>query len=304
MNPLIASYLTQLRAEGKSPATIEARYWFLTAVDADLTHGICDVLPEEIAAYMAYPHWSPWTRATYYGHLASFYAYAVIHDPRMGYNPMADMQRPAGSRGMPDPVIDAELEYAYAESDDWWRLVIGLAAYAGLRAGEICAIERRHVNAEWVRVEHGKGDKTRTIPTHPELWELVASRPEGHLIYGQKLHRPVDRHRLTLLAREHFDNLGLPHVHLHRLRAWFATKQIQLGHDITEVRESMGHASLSTTQIYVLVTGGQRRRAVNSLPSLAGGFPKSPSTGQADMIPTHRLEANVPSSAQRTEIAR
>ncbi len=302
MNDLIASHLTQLRAEGKSPDTILARYNVLTAADRKLPHGIDDVTPEEIVTYMANDKWSPNTRAIYWRHLAGFYRWGVAgDDPWLTGNPMAGMEPPRGTRGVPHPVTDAEWEYAYTNSNEWWQLVIALAGLIGLRAGEICALERRHVGAEWVRVEHGKGDKTRMVPMHDEFWPIVQPRPAGRLVIGWKLGQPVSRHRLTLLAREHFDKLGLPDVHLHRFRAWFATKQIQLGHDITEVRESMGHESLDTTQIYVLVTEGQRRRAVNSLPFLNGGSPKSPSTGQADMIPTHRLEANVPSSATMRE---
>jgi integrase/recombinase XerC len=305
MNDLIASHLTHLRAEGKSPDTIlAARYW-LTAADRKLPGGIDDVFDYELVTYLANDTWSPNTRATCWRHLVRFYRWASSgDDPWMTGNPMAGLSPPRGTRGIPNPVSDADLTYAYNESSDGWKVVIALAAFAGLRRAEICAIERRHVDAEWVRVEHGKGDKTRTIPTHPDLWQLVEPRPAGHLVYGWKLGRPVSPHRLSCLAREHFDRLGLRHVHLHMCRDWFATKQIAAGHDITEVRESMGHASVATTQIYVLVTGGQRRLAVNSLPSLAGGSPKSPSAGHGDMIPTHRPPVAVPTSKQRMEMAR
>jgi integrase len=295
MNDLIATHLTQLRAEGKSPDTILARRYWLAAADRRLPYGIDDVTPEELAAYLANPRWSPNTRAIGWRHLAGFYRWASSGpDPWLDGNPMAGMTPPRGTRGIPNPVTDKELAYAYRESSDGWKLVIALAAYAGLRRSEIATIQRRHVDAEWVRVEHGKGDKTRTVPTHPDLWQLVEARPAGHLVYGWKLGRPVAPHRLSCLAREHFDRLGLPDVHLHRLRDWFATKQIERGHDISEVRESMGHASLATTQIYVLVTGGQRRLAVNSLPSLNGHPQGSPSAGHGGMIPTHRQPANVP----------
>lgn len=300
MNPLIASYLTQLKAEGKSPATIEARYWFLTAVDADLAHGICDVLPEEIAAYMAYEHWSPWTRATYFGHLAGFYAYAVDHDPRMGYNPMAGMKRPPGGHGLPKPTTDEELAYAWANSDDWWKLVIALASYGGLRRAEIAVRDRDDINADWIRVEHGKGDQTRLVPTHPQVWELVESAPTGRLLRGV-FGRPVPAQRLGMLARAHFDAIGLPGMHLHGLRHYFATKLVLCGVNLMVVKELLGHATLATTQRYVHITEGQRRLAVNSLPSLNGHPAGSPSAGQADMIPTHRPPTNVPSSATMKE---
>lgn len=304
MNDLIASHLTQLKAEGLSPDTILASRYWLTAADRQLPYGIDDVTTKELATYLANDDWSPNTRATCWRHLVRFYRWASSgDDPWLTDNPMACMKPPRGTRGIPDPVTDAELAHAIAESSDGWRVVITLAAYAGLRRCELSAILRQHIDVNWVRVEHGKGDKKRRIPTHPDLWELVADRPAGHLVYGWKLHRPVTPHRLSCLAREHFDRIGLPDVHLHRFRDWFATKQIEMGHDISEIRESLGHESLATTQIYVLVTGEQRRRAVNSLPSLAGGSSKSPSAGQGDSIRTLRLPVGVPTSQQRMEAA-
>lgn len=184
----------------------------------------------------------------------------------LDWNPMAELGRPSAPRNVPNPVSGAELEHALARSNQWWRLVIMLAAYAGLRVSEIA--RQRREDVDQVRlVVRGKGDVTAAVPTHPLLWTAVEALPAGPLV-----RRPhgglVTGNWLTERARGHFDRLGLPAVHLHRFRHWFGTTLQERYGDLRLTQELMRHASPATTAGYAQVTDARRRAAVAGLPVL------------------------------------
>ena len=159
-----------------------------------------------------------------------------------------------------------------------------LAAYAGLRCCEIAAICREDITDAHVRVRHGKGNKPRAVDTSPVLWDYVRNRPPGHLVRGLR-GRPIQGSTLTQEQHEHWVNVGMPTVHLHRFRHWFATTHLTEGADIRTVQELMGHASIDTTEPYLKVVDRQRRAAVRLLPVLPPiGGEHQP--GDSRLVPT------------------
>lgn len=293
MTILLGPHLAHLKARGRKPSTIEQRAYWLDkadrATDAErvpyFEYGIDEATTREWLAYLSEQTWSAATRATTYGHYAGFYRWATSgYDPPLDWNPFADIERPAAAHSLPDPVSDDELEYAVGSSDDWWRFVIILAAEAGLRRAEIVNLRREDVNEERIRVRDSKGGRSREVPTSTELWQIIEPCRPGLLVRSPTRGVPISPHRMGMLARHHFDEIDLPEVHLHRFRHWFGTKLIALGVDLSIVSKLMGHASVATTMLYVLITGGQRRLAIDTLPTLNGHPSESPSTGQIDMI--------------------
>ena len=273
MSALLSPHLRHLRAAGCSPATIHDRERLLTCADQALPHGIDHARPDEIEDFLAHQGWAPWTRRTYYNHLRAFYDWATDEetDPGLDRNPIAKLARPKSPDDAPHPVTDEELAYALANSDERWQRVIALAAYAGLRAGEIRRCQRQHITAKRVRIVLGKGRKTAEVPTHDEIWRRVADLPPGPAAVPA-------HYRLSTRAREHFDRLGLPDVHLHRFRHWYATALLRGGADIMTVKELMRHRSIQTTAAYLALVDGQRRLAIRTLPVLHG--PESASSQQ------------------------
>lgn len=265
---LIRLHITYLRAENKRPQTVTARRRVLAVIDQALPYGLCNASTDELAAYFAYPSWSAWTRATYFGHAAGFYRWAAGGiNPYLTLDPMASLRRPRTPRGIPNPVSTDELRYALERATTFWRRVILLAAYAGLRAGEIVALRREDVTRERVHVVDGKGGKTADVPTHPIIWQNVAGAPAGLLVAGERLGRPITRARLSLMARKFFDAIGLPDVYLHRFRHWYGTMLLRAGANMRTVQECMRHESLASTAIYTRVDSAQRVAAIASLPS-------------------------------------
>lgn len=259
MTDLIERHCRHLTAGGLAKATIDKRRELLRRMDRELPMGLEPATVEELSDWLARPGWSRQTRATYYGHVAGFYAWACDErDPHLSWNPAAALIRPTVPRGVPKPVTDDELAEALRTAGPF-RTAILLAAYAGLRCCELATVDRRDVNEHTLTVV-GKGDKTRTIPTAATVWEEVRNA-RGRLVTGTAA-------SISARSFEHFERVGLAGVTMHRFRHWFATTMLQRGVDLLTVSELLGHSSPQTTARYCRITDGQRRSAVATLPVL------------------------------------
>lgn len=263
---LLDVHIAHLRAGGYAERTITDRYELLVRMDDELPMGLCEATTDELTDWLADPTWSQWTRVTYHGHVRGFFRWACAgEDPHLDWDPSADLARPRNPNRVPHPVTEEELSAALSRSDRRWRLVIFLASYAGLRAGEISRLRREDVTEEQIRVVKGKGGRDAVLPTHPSVWALVADMPAG-LLVRTRTGRQFTGDQLSVMARHHFDSIGMPEVHLHRFRHRYATALLRAGSDIRIVQELMRHSSLATTAGYLQVTSEQKVKAVAALP--------------------------------------
>jgi site-specific recombinase XerD len=152
------------------------------------------------------------------------------------------------------------------------RAMFELAYACGLRAEELVDLDLQSIefDAEQVRVE-GKGGKTRFVPAgEPALRSvtrylergrpaLAGSEGESALLLsksGRRLSTSDVRRRLRVWAR-HAAHQGA--VHPHALRHSFATHLLEGGADLRAIQELLGHASISTTQVYTRVESARLR---------------------------------------------
>jgi integrase/recombinase XerC len=262
---LIDAHVAHLRAGGYAARTIRDRGELLARMDDQLPEGLYQATTDELEQWLADPTWSQWTRVTYHSHVRGFFRWACAgDDPHLDWDPSAALARPRNPARVPHPITEEELNAALSRSDRRWRLVITLAGFAGLRAGEISRLRREDVTAEAIRVVKGKGGRDAVLPTHPAIWALVARLPAG-LLVRTRTGKEFTDDQLSVMARHHFDSIDMPEVHLHRLRHRFATQLIRSGADIRTVQELMRHSSLATTAGYIAVTDEQRVRAVAGL---------------------------------------
>lgn len=161
------------------------------------------------------------------------------------------------------------------------RALLELAYSSGLRAEELVTLDLHAVDfdAETVRVE-GKGDRTRVVPVGEhalralERW-LARGRPvladgdsEPALFVsrsGRRLSTSDVRRRLTTWARTAArEQPALAGAHPHALRHSFATHLLDGGADLRAIQELLGHARISTTQVYTRVESARLRQAYAS----------------------------------------
>jgi len=159
------------------------------------------------------------------------------------------------------------------------RALFELAYACGLRAEELVSLDLESVDfdAETVRVE-GKGSKTRLVP----VGEHAVGALERYLARGRPalaadVGRPVDRalflsksgrrlstsdvrRRLSVWARQAVARVpALAQAHPHALRHSFATHLLDGGADLRAIQELLGHATISTTQVYTRVESARLR---------------------------------------------
>jgi integrase/recombinase XerC len=140
--------------------------------------------------------------------------------------------------------------------------VLGLLYGSGLRISEALGLKRADVPAPGagdVLVVTGKGNKTRMVPVLRQVLELVAQyatlcpydlTSQGHLFVGAR-GGPLSPRIIQLVMERLRGALSLPDTATpHALRHSFATHLLTRGGDLRAIQELLGHASLSTTQIY------------------------------------------------------
>ncbi|MGN6570911.1 MAG: tyrosine recombinase XerC [Pseudolabrys sp.] len=187
---------------------------------------------------------------------------------------LSAVRTPKIPRSLPKPltassakaVTDADLRAGDAR--DQWVLardaaVLALLYGCGLRISEALSLKRRDINgAPDALTVTGKGNKTRMVPLLPQVAKLVDDYiglcphdlpASGPLFVGAR--GGVLSPRIVQLTMERLRGaLGLPDTATpHALRHSFATHLLAGGGDLRAIQELLGHASLSTTQIYTAV---------------------------------------------------
>lgn len=222
---------------------------------------------EQLQDWLAHGDWAPSTRATYYGHLRAFYGYLHRQGLRTD-DPTASMGKPKRPRAIPHPVADAHMPRLLAVK--MWpttRMMILLAALAGLRAHEIAKVHGRDVDliGQTLRIT-GKGGFTSTIPLHPLIVQEAADFPKGGYWFPSptKASRPILGQSVSNRIAETMRRAGVPGS-AHGLRHWFGTTLVDGGVDLRVAQELLRHQSLATTQIYIQTSDQRKVEGVRSL---------------------------------------
>jgi integrase/recombinase XerC len=153
--------------------------------------------------------------------------------------------------------------------------IVELFYSAGLRVSELQALDVEHLDllSERVRVM-GKGRKERIVPVGRAALAALrayyaardpvleaAPRPDGRAVFlgrtGRRLSVRQIQNVVTSFLRDVAGETGLS---THSLRHTFATHMLDAGADLLAVKELLGHASLSTTQIYTHTSKERLRR--------------------------------------------
>lgn len=263
--PHITGFLDWLRAGGQTPGTVQTRSWWITRAARDLSPTPPEtVTAAELTAWLANPSWGPSTRKSALATLRRFFRWMLLAGRRED-DPttlMLSITVPRHrARPTPDEALTAALRRATRSED---RLMLLLGAFAGLRRTEIAVLHTDHVHltpaGSWLTIT-GKGGVTRQIPIHPVLQPLLALKTAGWVFPGR-----FGGHRSSDSVGRRLSHLLGPGLTPHTLRHWFATTCYAQTHDLRAVQELLGHADISTTQVYIGLKADQLEHAVASLP--------------------------------------
>ena len=196
---------------------------------------------------------------------ASHFANFLRHTGLLGHNPVELVPAPRQPAHLPKPLDVDQLAHLLDTPHDGSPLatrdqaMLELFYSSGLRLAELAGLDLGDLEPRRVRVM-GKGSKPRQVPVGSSarraLQQWMSLRPalagpgEKALFVGSRGarlgHRAIQK-RMAELARRR----GLPeHLHPHRLRHSFASHLLESSQDLRAVQELLGHANLSTTQVY------------------------------------------------------
>jgi integrase/recombinase XerD len=283
----IDDYLAYLQVErGLAPATIRAYRSDLTDFERTAAGRPWDRSAEVAIGYLASRGGA--ARA---GRLAStslrrraaalkgFYRFAY-GEGLIGVDVAAHLDLPRQGRRLPDTLTieeTARLLDAAAASGPRDAALLELLYAAGLRVSEALGLDREDLSVDgaFVRVI-GKGDKERLVPVGEEAMDAVERWMDGPraailaahhvdpvrggpLFLGERGRR-LARQQAWGIVRHAATAAGLEaRVSPHTLRHSFATHLLENGADLRVVQELLGHASISTTQLYTHLTGERIR---------------------------------------------
>jgi integrase/recombinase XerD len=211
--------------------------------------------------------------------LRSFYRH-LRREEAIDDDPAAQLETPRRGKKLPEVLSYSEVQRLLAQprGDDAVvirdRALLELMYASGLRASETISLEVGDMDLDHgiVRAK-GKGSKERLVPIGGKALAAIrvylrsargqlVSSPEERKLFVNFRGGPLTRQGLYKIVLRHADSAGLgDRMSPHTLRHSFATHLLAGGCDLRSVQEMLGHADLSTTQLYTHLSGEELKEA-------------------------------------------
>lgn len=204
-----------------------------------------------------------------------FYKF-LMFDGHIKQNPAEDLVAPQKGVYLPRFLNQTEIEILLAAPDTATdiglrdRAILELMYASGLRVSETANLKISNIDIDsGILTTIGKGSKTRRVPVGSSAIEWLKSylalrRKQEHIeidnIFVSTNGSPLNRQAIYAMIKEHAKKCGFDGVSPHTLRHSFATHLVQNSADIRSVQQMLGHADISTTQIYTHVTNAQLKK--------------------------------------------
>lgn len=212
--------------------------------------------------------------------LRAFYKF-LTDRKTLRVNPLKQLQLPKLEKKLPlvltrqqiDELLTAPMKTPKERAAPGWMplrdaAIMELFYSSGLRLSELAALDVDDVDlyTESVRV-FGKGRKERVCPIGAPALEAIqkyrsAANVHTGALFINKLRKRISSHSIWLILKRYLRHTSIPiSISPHKLRHSFATHMLDRGADLRSVQALLGHASLSTTQIYTHVTVERLKKA-------------------------------------------
>ncbi len=230
---------------------------------------------QAITAYVVYLHrqgYAGATRARKVAATRSFFGF-LQEEGLIPRNPAENLRSPSAGRSLPEPLTVEEIDRLLAATGGSApepvrdRAMLELIYATGMRVSELVGLDMDHVELSqgFVRC-FGKGSKERLIPIHPqavgvmkryleEARPKLAARRLGPAVFLNRRGKRMTRQGFWLILRKYAGQAGIEsRITPHTIRHSFATHLLRGGASLRHVQELLGHASVTTTQIYTHLT--------------------------------------------------
>lgn len=266
----LAEHLAYLRLRDLASTHVHARRRAVERLAVRLDRDASTATTEEIRDYLSrLPRTTARSRYAEHSHLSCFFTWAAETHERP--NPMRTIPRPKLTRLLPRPMSEEDTHVAIDNAPARIRVCLVLAAYQGLRACEIAALDRSDIldtAPTPVLIAHGKGRKDRVIPLGERA--LAELRAFGVPSRGPLLRREdgqtggISAHRVSSMCNAYLHDMGISDT-LHQLRHRFATRTYAATQDVLVVAALLGHEDPATTAGYAAYSNAATVAAVRAL---------------------------------------
>jgi len=282
-DPCLTEFLTYLRAERNASALTtrnygaaleEFRRWHERRTASKCDWARLDTF--HVRGYLVHLTESGYDRATIQLKicaLRSFYKW-LLRTERVKHNPLTGLRLPKKTRKLPKfltiqqveallnaPLADHNPKHSFAVWRD--KAILEVLYSSGIRVHELVGLNDEDIDlvGEVARIR-GKGKKERLAPLGGPAIEVLQRYLEvrgrtarGPLFINQKNGGRLTARSIQRILKKYLMTANLdPSLTPHKLRHSFATHLLDAGADLRSVQELLGHANLSTTQIYTHVT--------------------------------------------------
>jgi integrase/recombinase XerD len=275
------SYMTVER--GVSPNTVSAyrndlgqlAEFVAERAPDSATMGWSAVDAHTIASYLLELHsrgYSDTTRARKVASAKSMFAF-LVEEGVVDTDPTDNVSSPKLGRSLPDTLsveeVDALLSAPNGDTPeaDRDRAMLELLYASGIRVGELVSLNLDDVSLDQGAIRcFGKGSKERVVPIHDHAADLLrayiargrpalAKAQSGAALFLNSRGRRLSRQGFWLVLKRWAEQSGIrKRVTPHTLRHSFATHLLRGGAPLRHVQELLGHASITTTQVYTHLT--------------------------------------------------
>lgn len=256
-----AGYYTVMQAAGRSRGTIRLHRHYLNQI-ASRTDNPWKVTTMDLQRLLARPDWAPETRKSARSVFRSFYSWGA----RAGHievSPAADLDPVRIPPPIPRPAPERVVSQALREAQHRERLMILLAAFAGLRCAEIARVCGCELEGDVLTVT-GKGKRKRRVPiVEPELLAEL-QRLDGYA-FPNRYGVPMTPGHVSKLLSRALAETWTGHTLRHRM----ATQAYAGTRDLLAVGAVLGHSRPETTQRYVQLPDDAIRAAMRAASSAA-----------------------------------
>jgi integrase/recombinase XerD len=207
--------------------------------------------------------------------LKAFYQF-LVREQRIKADPTANLESPKLEKRLPRVLTVKEVERLLAQPDPAQpagvrdRAMLELLYATGIRVSELVSLNVNDVSLEMGYIKcSGKGSKERIVPLGTLAIQscrdylaaprkrLIKDREETALFVNHHGHRLTRQGFWKIVKKYAADAKVEKEITPHTLRHSFATHLLENGADLRSVQEMLGHADISTTQIYTHVTKGR-----------------------------------------------
>jgi len=283
-DPLVEEFLSYLADErNASPRTLKAYRQALTLFGAEKKTSWKKCKPNDFRDYLFALMKREQARSyvrLQFSALRTFYQFLTARK-RLARNPVREVQLPKIEKKLPLVLTRQQVEELLAaptremknrSAPVWMPLrdvaIMELFYSSGLRLSELAALDVADLDpyTESVRV-FGKGRKERVCPVGFPALEAIsryraAANVHAGALFINKARRRISARSIWLVLKRYLRHTSIPiSISPHKLRHSFATHMLDRGADLRSVQALLGHASLSTTQIYTHVTVERLKKA-------------------------------------------